>query len=55
MSTFVIVAVAAILLIAIPAGMMSRRIHKHTEDHDPEARQAALEFQRDVDRGRAGF
>lgn len=35
MSTFVIVAVAAILLIAIPAGMMSRRIHKRTEDHDP--------------------
>ena len=50
MSTFVIVAIAA-----IPAGMMSRRIHKRTEDHDPEARQAALDFQRDVDRGRAGF
>lgn len=49
MSTFAIVAVAAILLIAIPAGMMSRRIHKRTEDHDPEARQAALDFQRDVD------
>ncbi|TRX44919.1 hypothetical protein FNY88_12740 [Corynebacterium guaraldiae] len=51
MSTFVIVAIAAILLISIPAGMMSRRIHKRTEDHDPEARQAALDFQRDVDRG----
>ena len=55
MSTFVIVAIAAILLIAIPAGMMNRRIHKRTEDHDPEARQAALDFQRDVDRGRASF
>lgn len=49
MSTFVIVAIAAILLISIPAGMMSRRIHKRTEDHDPEARQAALDFQRDVE------
>lgn len=55
MSTFVIVAIAAILLIAIPAGMMNQRIHNRTEDHDPEARQAALDFQRDVDRGRAGF
>lgn len=47
--------VVAVLLIAIPAGMMQQKIRKRTEEHDEEARQAALDFQRDIDRGRAGF
>lgn len=47
--------VVAVLLIAIPVGMMQQKIRKRTEEHDEEARQAALDFQRDIDRGRAGF
>ncbi|MFC6317267.1 hypothetical protein [Corynebacterium gerontici] len=54
-STFWIIAIVAVLLIAIPAGMMQRKVAKRSEEHDPEARQAALDFQRDIDRGRAGF
>lgn len=54
-TTFWIVAIVAVVLIAIPAGMMQQRIRKRSEDHDPEARQAALDFQQDIDRGRAGF
>lgn len=50
-----LVVAIAIALIAIPAGMMQQRIRKRSEDVDPEARQAALDFQRDIDRGRAGF
>lgn len=52
---FLLIAAIAVLLIAIPAGMMQQRIRKRSEDIDPEARQAALDFQRDIDRGRAGF
>lgn len=55
MSTFWIVIIVAVLLIAIPAGMMQQKIRKRTEDFDEESRQAALDFQRDIDRGRAGF
>ncbi|AKK03972.1 hypothetical protein [Corynebacterium epidermidicanis] len=55
MSTFWLVIIAAVLLIAIPAGIMQQKIRKRTEEHDDEARQAALDFQRDIDRGRAGF
>ncbi|AKK08465.1 hypothetical protein HCH15_00565 [Corynebacterium testudinoris] len=55
MSTIIIVAIAAIVLIIIPGGLMQQRIRKHSEEPDAEARQAALDFQRDVDRGRAGF
>lgn len=55
MSTFLIVAVVAILLIVIPAGLMQQRIRNRSEEPDAEARQAALDIQRDIDRGRAGF
>lgn len=55
MTTFAIVVIIAIVLIAIPAGIMQRRVGKRAEDADPEARQAALDVQRDIDRGRAGF
>ncbi|MDU0478954.1 hypothetical protein QVA66_06855 [Staphylococcus chromogenes] len=55
MDVFWIVAIGAILLIAIPAGMFRRRIDREMDSADPEARQAAADFQRDVGRGRAGF
>lgn len=55
MATSLIIAVVAILLIFIPAGMMRQRIRKRSEDSDAYARQAALDFQQDVDRGRSGF
>lgn len=45
----------AVLLIVIPRSMMQQRVRRRAEDVNPEARQAALDFQRDIDRGRAGF
>lgn len=55
MSTFLIVVIVAIVLIIVPMGILQQRIRKRSEEPDPEARQAALDFQRDIDRGRAGF
>ena len=45
----------AVLLLSLPAGMMHHRINKRTHSHDPEARQAAPDFQRDISRGQMGF